>query len=206
MVLGRRLSRIQIETIRIGDLESFNDRQSILADQDHIENLRNSAISQFLLPMNEKLLKSAKCHLKSRELKNQKMRIIILTNDILFDPEFYGPEVSPKSCLVPIRRLHRSQCSSSHAPVYLNTCRQQTEAIRSTRDAALPRTAPHTDAHATISVSPREQGQRRASGESASANLAIDLRLWPGDEDSDLATYVITFKDEGACSAHERVR
>lgn len=107
VILGRLLSRIQIETIRIGDLESFNDRQSILADQDHVEKLRNSAISQFLLPMNEKLLMSAKCHLKRHNVNNQKMRIIILTNDILFDPEFYGPEVSPKSCLIPIRRLHR---------------------------------------------------------------------------------------------------
>lgn len=107
MILGRLLSRIQIETIRIGNLESFNDRQSILADQDHVEKLRNSAISQFLLPMNEKLLMSAKCHLKRHNVNNQKMRIIILTNDILFDPEFYGPEVSPKSCLIPIRRLHR---------------------------------------------------------------------------------------------------
>ena len=201
-MLGRRLSRIQIETIRIGDLESFNDRQSILADQDHIENLRNSAISQFLLPMNEKLLKSAKCHLKRRELKNQKMRIIILTNDILFDPEFYGPEVSPKSCLVPIRRLHRSmqQLSCSRAPEYMQASGRGHE--KHTRCGP----APHTDAHATISVSPREQGQGRSSGESTSANLAIDLRLWQDDEDRDLATYVITFKDEGACLAHEPVR
>lgn len=44
------------------------------------------------------------------------------------------------------------------------------------------------------SVSPREQGQ----GQARTSKLAIDLRLWQGDEDCDLATYIITFKDEGA--------
>lgn len=36
------------------------------------------------------------------------------------------------------------------------------------------------------------------ANEGSSANLGIDLRLWPDDADTTLATYLMTFKDEGA--------
>jgi hypothetical protein len=166
VLLGRQLSRIQMETIRIGNLKGLNDVQSALGDQDRVEMLLTSAIECFKLPMNQKLLTSAKCHCKRlpdrsyfhnpdgrstnlpmEEFQDRKMRLIILSNDLILDPAFYGPEVSPKSRIFQIRQLH--------------------------------------------SVSPHEP---RTSNQSQAPSDAIDLRI-RSDHDASVATYVIAFND-----------
>lgn len=165
VMLGRQLSRIQMETIRIGNLKNLNDEQSILADQDRVEMLRTSVINTFGLPMNEKLLTSAKCHFKRlpirshsqspweggsklpmHEFRNRRMRLIILSNSLVIDPAFYGPEVSAKSSIFQVRQLH--------------------------------------------SVSPHEL----RSSIHKQPSHAIDLRVWI-DHNATVVTYVITFND-----------
>lgn len=169
VMLARNLSRIHMETIRIGALEAFNDRQSVLADQDEIELLRTSAIRTFNLPMNEKLLTSAKCHFRrlpnknispkrlsaARDFKDRKMRLIILSANILFDPEFYGPQVGPKSHIIPLRQLH--------------------------------------------SVSPREHQGQKQYADNLTIDLKVWPIHSNNAAEAELFTYVVTFQDHTTC-------
>ena len=107
IMLGTRLSRIRIEAIRLGSLKALNDRQTVLAQSDESEKLRSGCISMFGLPMNEKLIARSKCACTSPETPDntKRMRMIILVNYIILDPEFFGPDISPQSEIWSLRRL-----------------------------------------------------------------------------------------------------
>eukprot|EP00960_Hanusia_phi_P041507 755029-Hanusia_phi.AAC.2 len=106
VALGTQLSRIRIESIRIGNLKAFNDRQTVLAEQDESEKLRSACIKQFGLPMNEKLITRLKCSYQStREESPRRMRLIVLLNYLVIDPEFFGPTISPRSELWSVRQV-----------------------------------------------------------------------------------------------------
>ena len=125
VVLARSLSQCQIEAIRIGSLACLNDQQDVLAKKDEVQLLRTSVIKTFSLPMNEKLIKSAKCDFKPSHEVSRRMRIIIMSSDVLLDPEFYGPDVSPKSLLIPFHELrtvspHQSKKSAHHTKLSID--------------------------------------------------------------------------------------
>jgi hypothetical protein len=72
------------------------------------------------------------------EFQDRKMRLIILSNDLILDPAFYGPEVSPKSRIFQIRQLHSV---SPHEPRTSNQSQAPSDAIdlriRSDHDASV---------------------------------------------------------------------
>jgi len=60
--LAHEVSRARIECIRISGLKAFNDRQSVMYLEDELEKLRADVIEKFELPVNEKILQTAKAH------------------------------------------------------------------------------------------------------------------------------------------------
>jgi len=107
IVLGTRLSRIRIDAVRLGRLKALNDRQTVLADSDESEKLRSGCLSMFGLPMNEKLLTRAKCSCVYPEKdKAVRLRMIIMVNYIILDPDFFGPDISSASEIWSLRQLH----------------------------------------------------------------------------------------------------
>ena len=60
--LAHELSRARIEAIRLSGLKAFNDRQSVMYLEDEIEKLRADVIEKFELPVNEKILQTAKAY------------------------------------------------------------------------------------------------------------------------------------------------
>ena len=106
VALGTQLSRIRIESIRIGNLKACNDRQTVMAEQDESEKLRAACIKEFGLPMNEKLVTRLKCSCRSGKVETvRRMRLLVLLNYLVLDPEFYGPTISPRSELWSVRQV-----------------------------------------------------------------------------------------------------
>jgi len=105
--LGAQLARVREESIRIGSLKAFNDRQTVLADEDESEKLRKGCIKGFGLPMNEKLITRLKCHCRyPGERTSRRVRLLVLDNYLIFDPEFFGPIVGQNSDIVEVRQMH----------------------------------------------------------------------------------------------------
>ena len=60
----------------------------------------------FGLPMNEKLLTRLKCScVYPGNSKPNRLRLLILVNYIILDPEFFGPDISAKSEIWSLRQL-----------------------------------------------------------------------------------------------------
>jgi len=106
ITLGTQLSRVRMEAIRIGSLKQFNDRQTVLAEQDETERLRVACISTFGLPMNEKMTVRLKCSWKVGMSKPRRVRLMVFLNYLILDPEFFGPEIGVRSELIALRQLH----------------------------------------------------------------------------------------------------
>lgn len=107
IILGTRLSRIRLESIRVGSLKAFNDRQTVLADSDESEKLRHGCISMFGLPMNEKLLSRAKCScIFPDKATPVRLRVLLMVHYIILDPAFFGPDIALQSQKWSLRQLH----------------------------------------------------------------------------------------------------
>ena len=70
-----------------------------MAVYDEGETLRLDCIRMFKLPVSEKLVVAAQCWLTSEDMKIQcrRIRLIIFLDNIVFDQEIFGPNVSRKS-------------------------------------------------------------------------------------------------------------
>jgi hypothetical protein len=104
-VLASRLTRIQAEALRIGHLKAFNDAQTVKvsADKYEIERLTKFCKKRYELLATERILCAVKCRYQGEQMSEgrwNRMRLIILRNSIIFDPEFYGSRVSTQSVVV----------------------------------------------------------------------------------------------------------
>ena len=67
--------------------------------------VRNDCLEQFSLPLNERLILKVKCSCQlaaaSGSGRPSNMRLILLTNFVVFDPAFYGPCVAPRAKCFP---------------------------------------------------------------------------------------------------------
>jgi hypothetical protein len=69
-----------------------------MIDVDEGQRVRRHCLERFSLPVNERLILKVKCAIRPAgggRLSN--MRLVILTNFVVFDPAFYGPTVGPKA-------------------------------------------------------------------------------------------------------------
>lgn len=67
--ISMQLSRARLEAIRISECRAFNDRQTVLRDQDETEQLRIACIKGFSLPMTEKVAMIIKGSIKSPDFR-----------------------------------------------------------------------------------------------------------------------------------------
>ena len=58
--MAHKLSRARIEAVRMSGLKAFNDRQSVMHLEDELQKLRSDCIDKFQLPVNEKIINTAK--------------------------------------------------------------------------------------------------------------------------------------------------
>ena len=84
---------MQADSIRIGNLRAFSDRQTVMIEFDERERLRVRCIQHFALPMSERLLLQTKCSYRRDGGRVENMRLILLTNYVILDPAFYGPNL-----------------------------------------------------------------------------------------------------------------
>eukprot|EP00960_Hanusia_phi_P021878 648446-Hanusia_phi.AAC.3 len=107
--LSHQLSRTRIEMIRHSGLKAFNDRQSVMYLDDELEKLRMHLISYFGIPVNDKILLASKCMCLQKDtsgkVSTKKLRIILLSNSIIFDREVFGPYVSATAEQIRIDQL-----------------------------------------------------------------------------------------------------
>lgn len=89
----------------MSECKAFNDRQTVLGNQDETERLRVACIKQFSFPMSEKIKVIIKCSVRSLEYERAHSRLIILTNFLVLDPEYFGPEISSYSFLISLRKI-----------------------------------------------------------------------------------------------------
>jgi len=103
--ISTQLSRTRVEAIRISECKAFNDRQTVLKDQDETEHIRVSCIKTFSMSMTEKVLLIIKCSVKSAAITRRNCRLIVLSNYLVLDPEYYGPEIGTTSHKVDVGKL-----------------------------------------------------------------------------------------------------
>ena len=109
--LAHQLSRTRIDMIRHAGLKAFNDRQSVMYLDDELEKLRTHLISNFGIPVNEKILLASKCMCIQKDASGKinkiKLRIILMSNSIILDTEIFGPYVSTAAEHIRIDQLLR---------------------------------------------------------------------------------------------------
>ena len=114
--LAQRLSVAHSESMRLSMLKSFNDRQSVLQMDDELEKLKVHAISVFDLPVNEKLLFTSKATYRCKDgaetesstgrRNTKKIRLIVMSNYLILDPEIFGPTISTHAEVLLCHQLH----------------------------------------------------------------------------------------------------
>ena len=108
--LAHQLDRTRTECIRISRLKAMSDTDLRTLHGDEGENIRRHCIKIIQLPVNERLLLSAKCFASSQAVVlkgRRRMRLIVMSDHVIFDHAVHGPNVSKNSVLV---RLDQVSC------------------------------------------------------------------------------------------------
>jgi hypothetical protein len=120
--LANTLERARTESIRISRLKALTDQASLMLLYDESEKLRLDCIKKFSLPSNEQMNLHAKCFLSSDEeiirrkypsiasrkgMGGKRLRVIVLSDHIVFDPEIFGPSISSRSFTFRLDQLYQ---------------------------------------------------------------------------------------------------
>jgi hypothetical protein len=116
--LSKTLERARTESIRISRLKALTDQTSLMLFHCESEQLRLSCIKTFSLPSNEQMNFHAKCFLSSDEeairrkhpsitVGGNRLRVIVLSYHVVFDPGIYGPSISPRSFTFRLDQLYQ---------------------------------------------------------------------------------------------------
>jgi hypothetical protein len=102
--LAIKLAFIKNEGFRLSAQREF-DHCDILDD---VELLRLNILNQFVFPITEKILFSAKCFCKSDSNTSRRIRLIALKKHIVLDSEVFGPTVSASSEIIYFTEVHNA--------------------------------------------------------------------------------------------------
>ena len=120
--LANTLERARTESIRISRLKALTDQASLMLLYDESEKLRLDCIRKFSLPSNEQMNLHAKCFLSSDEeiicrkypsiasrkgVGGKRLRVIVLSDHVVFDPEIFGPSISSRSFTFRLDQLYQ---------------------------------------------------------------------------------------------------
>ena len=122
MNLANTLERVRTESIRISRLKALTDQASLMLLCDESEKLRLDCIKKFSLPSNEQMNLHAKCFVSSDEdiirrkypsitsrkgVGGKRLRVIVLSDHIVFDPDIFGPSISSRSFTFRLDQLYQ---------------------------------------------------------------------------------------------------
>ena len=127
--LALTLERARTEGIRMSRLKALTDRDSLLLLYDEGEQLRLDCIKKFLLPTSEQMVLHSKCFLASEDeviyriarkivssqgrifsrkgADSKRLRIIVLSDHLVFDLSIFGPSISKASILFRLDQLYQ---------------------------------------------------------------------------------------------------
>ena len=107
IALAQQLERASMEYIRITRLVAMTDTDAVFLQHDIREQLLNDCVTAFQLPVTETLVLSCQCRLltcfyggSSTSTQDPRMRLIVLSNFIIFDPAVYGNRVERKAMVL----------------------------------------------------------------------------------------------------------
>jgi hypothetical protein len=122
--LSNTLERARTESIRISRLKALTDQASLMLFHGESEQLRLVCIKTFSLPSNEQMNLHAKCFLSSDEeairrkhpsitVGGKRLRVIVLSGHVVFDPAIYGQSISSGSFIFRLDQLYQVYDPSS---------------------------------------------------------------------------------------------
>ena len=107
IALALQLERASMEYIRITRLVAMTDTDAVFLQHDIREQLLNDCVTAFQLPVTETLVLSCQCRVltcfyggSSTSTQDPRMRLIVLSNFIIFDPAVYGNRVERKAMVL----------------------------------------------------------------------------------------------------------